>query len=827
MTIKIDYTFDEVASAVGGKTFLRDNGAVEYLSLDTRRIAHAPKTLFWAVRTESGDGAAYIKEAYALGVRNFVTEVSSSSDSFGDANFIIVENALDALQKLAAHHRARFSKLHVIGITGSNGKTLVKEWLYELLSPTHRVVKSPRSFNSQIGVPLSVLQIREHHRIGIFEAGISKPGEMQKLERMIRPDTGIVTNIGSAHDEGFSNRSEKLYEKLRLFVNANSVVAPVNIKELITDRNLPADKKIFSWWGAKGADIEIEQIIKSSRQAEIRLKKGDQVFDFAIPFTDEASIEGAISSFCAIEAAGFYSPDLNDSFLKLHPVSMRLEIRAGHNRCVVINDSYSNDLQSLLVAIDFLKQQNLSKTTVILSDLLQSGLPPDQLYGQVAALVREKEIDRFVGIGGEMTKHARLFQGMDAHFFTDIADFIRKKDDFQFREEAILIKGARKFQFEKLSGMFESQLHQTVLAVNLSHLAHNIRTYKSRLKPETKLMAMVKAFAYGSGSDQIATFLQHVKADYLAVAFTDEGVRLREAGIHLPIMVLNVDRSSFDHLIEHRLEPEMFSFRILKDFAQRLRREGIRRFPIHLKIDTGMHRLGFEPSDMNLLIGELRQSDEIRVKSVFTHLVASDDPARDDFSRHQLSLFKSCVDKLKEARFTDFITHVSNTSAISRLSDSGFQMDMVRLGIGMYGIDENPAIKDYLKPVSVLSTTISQIKKVRAGDSVGYGRKHILTEDKTVATVGVGYADGYPRMLGNGIGSMVVNGKSAPTIGNVCMDMTMLDITAIPHVHEADEVIVFGEQPTIQQVAQWANTIPYEILTGISSRVKRVYFTES
>lgn len=824
MTIEIDYTLEAIVRLTRGDWQSEKKAIpIRYLSLDSRKITYPKETLFWAIRTESGDGADHIMQAYNDGVRNFISERNFSAEVLQGANVVKVQDALGALQMLAAQHRNRFTNIHIIGITGSNGKTLVKEWLAELLEARFSVVRSPMSYNSQVGVPLSVLQIRAHHDVGIFEAGISRAGEMEKLERIIRPHTGILTNIGTAHDEGFEGRDQKVAEKLKLFSNAQKVVLPCKVKNSYTGITLQQAQMVC--WDHTFGDLRILHTEKYSDHTKITVENKRGSYTFTIPFTDEAAIESSISCFGGLQESGFWFPEALNLFGSLHPVSMRLEMKAGLNRCAIINDSYNNDLQSLTVAVDFLKQQGFKKSTVIISDLLQSGLPDEELYREVAHLLEGKGIDRLIGIGDHLGAQQHQFTIAEQHFFADTEEFIKSLSKFQFSEEAILIKGARKFAFEKVTRIFELQQHKTIFSINLSHLAHNVRTYKGFLRPGTKLMAMVKAFAYGSGGDQIATFLQYVKADYLAVAFADEGARLREAGIHLPIMVLNVDESNYSNIIRYQLEPEIFSFRMLDSFLQHLKRSAINSYPIHIKIDTGMHRLGFEPSEIEQLAAALQSAPELKVESVFTHLSSSDSPAEDEFSRRQLFLFNDCANKLKEKISAPFIRHVSNTSAISRLPE--FQLDMVRLGIGMYGIDESPEIKRRLKLVNQLSTTVSQIRKVRAGESVGYGRKHILREDRTVATVGIGYADGYPRALGNGNGYMQIGGQLAPTIGNVCMDMTMLDVTGIDQVQDGDKAVVFGDAPTIQQVAEWAGTIPYEILTGISPRVKRIYFTES
>lgn len=828
MTVKINYTPHQIFKLIKGEWLAEGQDMpLEYLSLDSRKINEPSKTIFWAIATGSRDGSDYILELYNRGVRNFVTPKRIPVRKLSGANVIYVKDAVAALQMLASAHRKKFKHIHIIGITGSNGKTIVKEWLSELLSQKYKVVKSPRSFNSQIGVPLSILQIREDHEFGIFEAGISMPAEMAKLEKMIRPDTGIFTNIGPAHDEGFIDREQKIKEKLLLFRRAKAIVYPgeqIQITEAIIKAKFLAHAKKISW-GKDDCPVEITSLRKLKTHSNLHLRYKDEDYSFSIPFADNASIENVVSCFCGLIASGSLTRDMLPFFSRLQPVSMRLEMKPGVHHSSIINDSYSNDLQSMEIAVDFLKQQSHRKNTVILSDILQSGLSRSELYRRVSEILTRNKINRLIGIGRDISNEKEMFSGIkECHFFSDTEDFIRNAGKFNFQEEAVLIKGARKFSFEKISALLETHIHQTVLSVNLTNLANNIRVYKSLLKPETRLMAMVKAFAYGAGSEQIGSLLQYIKADYLTVAYTEEGVSLREAGIQLPIMVMNVEPGSFAHLIQYRLEPEIFSLGLFRSLSGFLGKNGITGYPIHLKIDTGMHRLGFEKFQIRELINEIEDNRKIKVQSVFSHLSSSDNPLHDDFTRLQFSRFKEIVRQIKKTLPYPFLSHISNTAAISRFPE--FQMDMVRLGIGMYGIDDNPKVSSNLKVVNHLSTTISQIKKIKAGEVVGYGRQ-VVKKDMTIATVGIGYADGFKRILGNGTGKMRIGGKFAPTIGNVCMDMTMLDITGIPNVEEGDEVVVFGDTLPVQDVAKWARTIPYEIFTGISPRVRRIYFEES
>lgn len=827
MTVAIEYDMEAIARIVGGRLKPSDKAAQpKYLSVDSRKIVAPESTLFWAIRTEQRDGSLFMPELYSRGVRNFITEDKKISRSLKGVNVILVKNSLLALHKLATYHRKRFKKIKVIGVTGSNGKTIVKDWLFALLSPYYDVVRSPRSFNSQIGVPLSILQIRSHHVIGIFEAGISKPGEMKALERMIQPRIGIFTNIGTAHDEGFRNRDEKIREKLLLFSRSETLVYPEEeneITENIREADIAHKVKVHSW-GTHKSHYAIKSITTAGTHTEISIATGRKKDVITIPFTDKGSIQNAINCFGAIKELGIGSRDMIKGFGKLQALSMRLELQYGINGCVIINDSYSNDLQSLEIALDFLLRQQPEKHTVILSDMLQSGRSSDSLYKEIAGLIQRKGVRKFVGVGLEVSASKGFFNGIpERYFFRDTESMLSQSAQLQFENEVILIKGARKFRFEDISRRLEKQSHETIFSINLTNLAHNVRVYKSFLKPDTRLMAMVKAFAYGAGSSEVSSLLQFIKADYLTVAYADEGVALREAGISLPVMVMNVSVHYFDALVKYRLEPEIFSPALLLAFTSYLKERKLKNFPVHIKIDTGMHRLGFDVSRIDELLSLLKGNHFIRVQSVFSHLSASDNPEYDSFTMQQYQLFRKVVRRVQSVVRYPFLRHIANTSAISRFA--ALRMDMVRLGIGLYGIDSNPKVASQLMPVCKLTTTISQIKNVKKGEVVGYGR-NVITRDKVIATVGIGYADGYRRVLGNGVASMFVRGRLVPTVGNICMDMTMIDISGIEGVREGDEVEVFGENLPIERVALWAHTIPYEILTGISQRVKRVYYEE-
>lgn len=818
------YKIEHIASVIGSKSAeIADNAVIEHLLLDSRKI-HSPATsLFFSLKGPRRDGHQFIGELYEKGVKNFVVSENINRNDLNEANFIFVSDTLEALQRLAAYHRKQFS-IPVIGITGSNGKTIVKEWLYQLLHERFNIVRSPKSYNSQIGVPLSVWQINSHHDLAIFEAGISQPGEMENLEKIIQPTIGILTNIGEAHNENFINREEKLTEKLKLFTHANKVISKGD-DAWITRQMLRAGTNNFLWGRNKSSDLQIVAIERQNFETRVRLHYKGTFFHYSIPFADEGSIENSVTCCSLMLVAGIDRSYILERMQQLQPVSMRLELKKGINQCSIINDSYSADLSSLAIALNFLDQQSVgSKRTVILSDFLQTGLTERKLYDEIAALLSVHKIDNVVGIGKNITAHLRNSSSTRYQFYNTTEDFLNQFRLSQFKEETVLIKGARVFEFERIVHALEQKVHQTVLEINLNAIAHNLKEYQKFLKPATKVMAMVKAFAYGSGGAEIAGILQYHKVDYLAVAYADEGVELRKAGVNLPIMVMNPEESTFDAIIEHNLEPEIYSFDLLNKFNSFLAQSGLQEYPIHIEIETGMNRLGFNVNEINQLGALLTETNSFEVQSVFTHLAASDDPAQDEFTLEQFKKFETGSSDLERALGYPIIKHIANSAAIIRLPE--LQMDMVRLGIGMYGVDIVQSNAVSLQTVAVLKSTVAQLKQLKAGDSVSYNRKGIVNRDSIIATVRIGYADGYARRLGNGIGQMYIHGQLARVVGTVCMDMTMIDVTEIPNVKEGDEVIIFGNQLPIEQVAQWAETIPYEIMTSISQRVKRVYYEE-
>jgi alanine racemase len=815
------YTVQNLRQITGAEAVIANPDlTIRTLGTDSRKLTDIARTLFFALKGRR-DGHDFIKDVYDIGVRSFiVTDKSFDITPFKDANFFYVADALKALQALGAYHRKQYN-YPVIAITGSNGKTIVKEWLYQLIAPEYNIVRSPKSYNSQIGVPLSVWQMNEDHTLAIFETGISRSGEMEALESVIKPTIGILTTIGEAHNEGFESRDKKIGEKLALFKDTDLFIySPKHLLDYTGE--IPGKEKFT--WGYETADLEIidEEVLENKYQY-LRGRFKENEIECVIPFTDAASVENAICCWATILALG-YDPGTADARLeKLHSVKMRLELKNGINNCSIIDDSYSSDLSSLAIALDFLKQQNQHlKRTLILSDIPEGGMDQEQLYTQVAYLLENKNVDRLIGVGELISKHAGLFN-VEKQFFDTTEELLSNLPDIKLSNETILLKGARVYQFERVSKALAQKMHETVLEINLNALENNLNFYKSLLRPKVKTMAIVKAFSYGSGSFEIANLLQFNKVDYLAVAYADEGVALRKAGITIPMMVMNADGMDFDTLIDNKLEPEIYSFRILKDFIEALNHKNQEQYPIHIKLDTGMHRLGFMPDELDILWRLLGETKAIHIKSVFSHLVGSEDESLDNFTRHQISQLGEMADKIEEAVGYKSIRHIANTSGISRWPEA--QLDMVRLGIGLYGIDHSFGNKSPLSTVTSLKTTISQVKELKPGEAVGYNRKGQLPDGGKIATVKIGYADGYNRKLGNGTGKMLVNGKEVPTIGNICMDMSMLDITGM-EVTEGDEVIVFNDKIRVEDIARQLDTIPYEVLTGISQRVKRVYYYE-
>ncbi len=820
-----DYFIKELAAACGGELqSASENSKIRHLLTDSRKFSFPGESIFVAISGERNDGHNYVTDLYHQQVRNFlVSRLPGKPEDFPGANFILVNDTLLAMQQISAMHRKAFN-LPVIGITGSNGKTILKEWLFQLLYKDKVVVRSPKSYNSQVGVPLSVWQLRPHHEIAVFEAGISKPGEMKYLEPVIKPDIGIITNIGLAHQENFDNINQKLAEKLILFNNSDLLIYCGDhkiIDEYIRGIEFPANRKLFRWAVSGPADLRITNKHRKANNTVINACFRGEKCRITIPFTDQASTENAIHAWAVLLVLGYSHDYIENNMKDLTRVAMRLEQKQGINNCTVINDSYNSDPGSLRIAMDFLFQQTQhQKKTVFLSDMFETGRINDELYHEIGEMLGREQVWRFVGIG-ENIKGVRNFMSGNAEFYDTTDEFLSRFDPGSFANEAILLKGSRKFGFERISLLLEEKAHATILEINLNNLIRNYNYFRARLDPGTAVMAVVKAHSYGSGSHQIANILAYNLVDYLAVAFIDEGISLRKAGIDIPVMVMNPDQTGYTIMTDYLLEPEIYGFGGLNSFINNLAVKGIKNYPVHIKLDTGMHRLGFSQSEIPELIEILNSCDNITVKSLFSHLAAADDPSHDTFTAEQIELFEIMSDKISGSLGYPVIRHILNSAGIERFP--GAQFEMVRLGIGMYGIS---ALKNNrLATVNTFKSIISQIKRVPAGNSVGYSRAHTTDIDTSVAIVPVGYADGLDRRLGNNKGKMVVNGVAVPVIGNVCMDMCMIDVTGTG-AKEGDEVIVFGEENSITDIAELLSTIPYEIFTNISGRVKRVYIQE-
>jgi Alr-MurF fusion protein len=793
------------------------NTIVENISIDSRSMQNGSQTLFFALVGPNNDAHIYIGELIQNGVQNFVvTHIPENLEK--KANFLVVENPLNALQEFAAYYRDLFH-FPVIGITGSNGKTIVKEWLNFLLSPDYNIIRSPKSYNSQVGVPLSVVSINEKHNLGIFEAGISLKNEMEKLEKIIKPTIGILTNIGSAHNEGFGNIGEKMKEKIKLFVNSEVLIYN---KNKTIDAFLNPKTKTFSW-SCKDENADIFIVKKSVLDKTIlNIRQANNKFDIKIPFQDDASVENAISCLMVMLYFGYDYKTIENRMELLFPVEMRLKLKNGINNTTLIDDSYSSDFQSLKIALDFLEnQKQYKKKTLILSDIFQSGLSNDELYSKVSQIIISNKINRVIAIGETISAFKNKF--LNCITFKNTDEFVSDFEKLSFENETILIKGARHFQFEIIVALLEEKTHETVLEINLNAIAHNLNFFKSKLKPTTKMMVMVKAFGYGNGGFEIAKLLEHHKVDYLGVAFADEGILLKNAGINLPIMVLNPETTSFSAIIQHNLEPEIYSLKGLNAFLKIAAQKKLKNFPIHIKLDTGMHRLGFEEENLENLITTLKDNKTVLVKSILSHMATTDDEKHHDFVISQIDLFEKLSSKLISELHIKPIRHILNTSGISNFVQA--QYDMVRLGIGIYGISNDPEEQPFLENVGTLKSIISQIRTIDAGESVGYGRRFVAKKTTKVATIPIGYADGISRHWGNSVGFVTINNKKATIIGSICMDMLMVDVSEI-NCSEGDSVVIFGESPTVSLIAEKLETIPYEVLTSVSQRVKRVFYRE-
>lgn len=828
----ISYSLNDIVAIIGGQLTGPDNAIdqpIRFLSFDSRTILSGKETLFFALKSDRNDGHHFIEDAIAREVNSFVVEdMPSKSISNANVQFIVVKDSLAALQKLAAFHRQRF-KYPVIGITGSNGKTIVKEWLSELLSPELKIVRSPRSYNSQIGNPLSVWLMDDRFDLAIFEAGISKPGEMEKLEVILKPDHGIFTHLGKAHLENFGSIEELVDEKIKLFANSTLLVYCKDFELL----HQAIEKAVFSnnprlfGWSAYDHSADLFILNKTKRLDSTLIEGVYQSLKISvtIPFTDDASIENAIHCWAYLLATNCNIESFKNKFLRITPVAMRLELKKGINGCTIINDSYNSDTASLVNALDFIDQQSdnrKKRCTVIISDILQSGENPEILYREIADYIQMRHIDRLIGIGIEISRFSSLFSSAEKLFFPSSDEFLLHFKESDFNQEVILLKGARQFRFDRISGVLQQKAHQTMMEIDLDAMVYNLNFYREKLSPTTKVMAMVKAFSYGTGSVEIAKALQYRRIDYLAVAIADEGIELRNNGIDVPILVMNPEEHGFDTMIENRLEPNIYRFELLQKFDEALKRNAVNNFPVHLKVDTGMKRLGFDhPEAMNKVAEYIRNQDTMYIRSIFSHLAVSDDPENDKFTQLQFKRFMEYCDIITNRFDYKILRHILNSSGIERFPE--MELDMVRLGIGLYGVSS--FCQNELHNVATLKTTISQIRTVEEGETIGYGRRGIADKLLTIAVLPIGYADGLNRRLSNGVGKVLIGGMKAPIIGTICMDMCMVDITGIV-ASEGDRAIIFGEDLPVSEVAEILGTISYEVLTSIGQRVKRVYFKE-
>lgn len=822
------YTIEKVTTLIGARRYGVNECNIGWILTDSRSLCFAEGTLFFAIKSERNDGHNYIADLYRRGVRNFVVEQLPPDylDVYPQANFLKVPYTPEALQRLAERHRDEFN-IPIVGITGSNGKTVVKEWLYQLLSPSMVVTRSPRSYNSQIGVPLSVWLLNEQTQVGVFEAGISQPGEMDALRDIIQPTVGVITNLGTAHQENFADMAEKCAEKLRLFHESKVVVYPYDdeiIRSCVGNAHLKCE--LLAWSKVDSmASFYINKVEKQAASTTVFYKYKGVEGKYTLPFIDEASVENSIT--CAVTALylGLTVGELAARMTQIEPVAMRLEVKEGQHGCTLINDSYNSDINSLDIALDFMNRRPDHagrKHTLILSDIYQSGKSGETLYKEVSDLAKKRGVEKFIGIGTEVGAQKDVIDITEKYFFKDPQTFAESEEFRSLHDEVILLKGSRRFNFDRLTELLEQKVHETILEVNLGAVVKNLNHYRSFMKPETKIVCMVKADAYGAGAVEVAKTLQDHRVDYLAVAVADEGVTLRKNGITCNIMIMNPEMTAFKTMFDYDLEPEVYSFRLLDALVKAARKEGITGWPVHIKLDTGMHRLGFDPEkDMDELIARLKNQNAVMPRSVFSHFVGSDSDDFDNFSRRQFELFCKGSERLQSAFNHKILRHIDNSAGIEHFPER--QLDMCRLGLGLYGIDSRD--NHILNTVSTLKTTILQIHNIPKDETVGYSRKGILKRDSVIGAIPIGYADGLDRRLGCGRCYCLVNGKKAPYVGNICMDVAMIDLTGID-CKEGDSVEIFGEALPVTVLSDVMQTIPYEMLTGISKRVKRVYFQD-
>ena len=824
------YTIEKITTLIGARRIGHAEARIGWLLTDSRSLCFPEETLFFALRSQRNDGHRYIDDLYRRGVRNFVVENNSQfsvfNAQFSDANFLIVPSPLEALQRLAERHRDEFD-IPVVGITGSNGKTMVKEWLCQILSPHMTVTRSPRSYNSQIGVPLSVWLLNEQTEIGVFEAGISEPGEMQSLHDIIQPTIGVLTSLGAAHQKNFRSMDEKCMEKLQLFHGAKVIAYDSDndtISRCIRKSGYKGEKIGWSREN-QSAPLFITSLTSDTSTTSISYEYRGKQGEYYLPFIDEASIECSFACAAIALYLGVTPKDLDTRMSQLEPVAMRLEVKEGQHGCTLINDSYNSDINSLDIALDFMNRrpdEQGRRHTLILSDIQQTGMDKSALYREVSDLCVKRGIDRLIGIGTSIRSHADDIAIADKSFFTSVEQFVESDAFRNLHDEVILLKGARAFGFDHLTELLEQKVHETILEVNLNAVVDNLNYYRSFLKPETKLVCMVKADAYGAGAVEVAKTLQDHRVDYLAVAVADEGVTLRRNGITQNIMIMNPEMTAFKTMFDYDLEPEVYSFRLMDALISAAEKEGITGWPVHIKLDTGMHRLGFDPEkDMDEVIARLKRQNAIIPRSVFSHFVGSDSDDFDRFSAMQFEKFDVASKKLQAAFSHKILRHMDNSAAIEHFPER--QLDMCRLGLGLYGVD--PRDNRMLHTVSTLKTTILQLRHVPKEETVGYSRKGVLTRDSVIAAIPIGYADGLNRHLGRGACYCLVNGQKAPYVGNICMDVAMIDVTDID-CHEGDMVEIFGEHLPVTVLSDVLDSIPYEVLTGVSNRVKKVYYQD-
>lgn len=814
------YSLNQIAEITDSRFVGKNNYKVKHFLNDSRSLYSTNDALFIALKTTRNNGHNYIEGLIENGLRSFLiqeSEFDTTPYKNSDVSFILSKDPLKTIQQLASYHRQQFN-IPVIGITGSNGKTVVKEWLYQCLKAEYSICRSPKSYNSQIGVPLSVLNLNDTHTLAIFEAGISQPDEMEILASIIRPTMGVLTSIGSAHDEGFQSRDQKVKEKIKLLEGSEQLVLSGIGKKEVPEY---LQKRATFVSDAVDADLKI-----SFDKGLLKLKTTVSATEFKVPFSDMASVSNMSTCVAVLTLLGFNESRIAQKLATLQPVALRLEIKNGIANSLIINDYYNSDLDSLKIALNYLQQQSRRlKKVVIVSDIEQSGISSANLYRQLAELFTQNRIDVLVGIGKEISGHKPLFKA-NSLFFEDTQKFLAqfKLISYQFSDATILLKGARSFGFENISRVLQQKSHDTVFEINLNRLTDNVNYYRSLLSPGVKIMGMVKATGYGSGSAEIARTLQHIGVNYLAVAYADEGVELRESRIGLPIMVMSPEEDAFEDIISYNLEPEIYSFNVLRAFVSRLDSLGITEpYPVHLKIDTGMHRLGFEESDLDELVIELKKTPQLQVMSVFSHLVGSDNNQLDNFTKEQIRIFEKTSATIEKALGYPVLKHLCNSAGITRFKEAHYSM--VRLGIGMYGMGVDKSEQGKLQNLGILKTKISQIKTVKGGQTIGYNRNGKTEKDTRIATIPIGYADGFSRSLGNGKHGVYIHGAFCKTIGNICMDMCMIDISGI-ECKEGDDVIIFENAEQIQALAQALTTIPYEVLTNVSGRVKRVYVQE-